>query len=116
MTALRWWLGHGDPLPAFAAIVTDDNNNALDLTGATLSINLQRISGAYITTATGPHGTFQAPLFLADPSNGLVYYDWQGSGVDTADRGVHALTVSGTLANGTDIAAPTDGRAQLIIW
>jgi hypothetical protein len=116
MTAIRWWRATNDRLPSFATVVTqDDGVTPVDLTGAKCFLDVTPSSGVSIPLGVAlPNGWVEVPLAIANGPAGIVFYDWQTP--DVIPPGVYRVAVRAVLNDGTEITAPSDGRAQLIVW
>lgn len=120
---MRWWMRKGNRLPAFAAIVEDDNGKPVPLDGAHVFLRWSRVDGLGPLVPDPVDPTKQVVLewreqeiSIANPATGKVFHDWGQLEVDDLDSGVYRLSVRVDDAVRGTALVPTDMSAELIVW
>ena len=73
---MTFYIKQNDTSPALQATLKDSDNNAVNLTGASVSFKMRLIGGTTLKT------NHTATIFNA--SNGVVTFNWRSSDTDTA--------------------------------
>jgi hypothetical protein len=97
----------GSREPSLVATLRHANGAAVDLTGATVVLNM-------VPRAGGPAKvTAAAVTVLAPATAGRVQYDWAAADVDTA--GWYHAEFKATLGNGKPLVAPSRGVVVVMV-
>ena len=91
----------GSREPSLVATLKHANGTAVDLTGATVVLNMVPRTGGTAKVAAA------AVTVLVPATGGRVQYDWAAADVDTA--GVYHAEFKATLSGGKPLVAPSRG-------
>ena len=97
----------GDTTPPFIAVVTDQNGNPVNLTGATATLVIRQLASSTPLLNVAMTAT-NAPA-------GAVSYSWNASDTATAPIGLYMAEIHCTLSSGATYTYPNVGYMQVEI-
>jgi hypothetical protein len=95
----------GDTRPELEAVLEDQNDEPIDLTGADVSIRLLEPRGG--------DEVLNEPMTVSDATGGTVRYVWADG--DTGDPGRYRTEFVVTYADGSEETFPNDGYHDVVI-
>lgn len=100
-----WYIKKDDTAPALAIqIIRRDNNNPLDLTGASATFSMKRVVDATPKVAA-------QSCIVTDATNGKLEYRWATADCDEA--GTFRAEFKITLGDGTKTTVPGSGYIEV---
>jgi hypothetical protein len=95
----------GDTTPTFTEVLTDQNGNQLNLTGATCTFVMREMYSAAPVV--------NAAMTITNPTYGIVTYNW--SSTDTATAGLYMGEIHVVLSGGGTFTYPNDGYLTIAV-
>ncbi len=102
-----WKVKRNDTYPPLVTTLTDADDVAVNLAGASVMFLMRDISNSALTVRA-------AMSFVTDGSDGQVQYDWDPA--DTATAGMYIAEYEVTYATGEVQTFPTSGYDRVLIW
>jgi hypothetical protein len=134
MAALTLRHHRGDRLPLLAFVVEDDMGVAVPLADAEAFMALHPLDGGpvfvqqafssafseafYGAASDSTHGPYLVQMFIVDPAQGIVTYDWLQEEADGFRPGVYDLHVHvryPLALEGSMLTAPTDRHCFFVV-
>ena len=100
-----FYLKTGDTLPHLEAVLSDDEDNPINLEGASARLRLHEPRGGGVA--------LESLASVVDAEEGIVRYDWNDG--DTDETGRFRLDFEVEYANGDSETFPSDGYHDLVI-
>ena len=100
-------LKQNDTSPALEGIIRDGFGSPIDITGATVVLNMRLKPGSTVKISAGSMGAVGSAV------NGRVKYNWTASDTDTA--GIYEAEIQATFSNGKIRTIPGKGYFEVNI-
>lgn len=103
---MTFYVKQNDTAPSLRATLKDGNNQAIDLSAATISFYMRKI-GASTTKVNS------SAVVVGSASDGIVQYNWATSDTDT--EGSYQAEFEVTYSDGSVESFPNDGYIRIEI-
>lgn len=101
-----FFLKQGDTAPSIRYTIQDENDVAIDLTGATVAFYMQEVS-------SGVEKIDGAAATIVDAVNGIVEYQWAAG--DSAEANLYLAEFVVTFPGGTQRTSPDPGYIHIVV-
>jgi 5-hydroxyisourate hydrolase-like protein (transthyretin family) len=101
---MAFYIKQNDTSPSVTATLTDANNVAVNISGATVKMHMEDVEGNLKVNAT---------MTVTDGVNGVVQYDWVTGDTDTA--GTYYVEFQVTYNDGGVETFPNSNKEVIII-
>jgi hypothetical protein len=102
---MTFYIKQNDTVPSLRADLKNGDDEAIDLTGASVKFIMRAIGSTTVTT--------NASASIVDDEGGTVQYNWQAEDTDTV--GSYQAEFEVTYAGGTIETFPNDGYIRIEI-
>jgi len=101
---MAFYIKQNDTSPSVQAALTDANNTAINLTGASVQFHMEAVDGTL---------KVDAAMTVTDDTGGVVQYDWVTGDTDTV--GTYYVEFEVTYSDGSIETFPNNNKEVIII-
>ena len=101
---MAFYIKQNDTSPSVQAALTDANNTAISLNGATVMFHMEAVDGTL---------KVDAEMTVTDAEGGVVQYDWVSGDTDTV--GTYYVEFEVTYSDGAVETFPNNNKEVIII-